>query len=211
MEKISIVIADDHRLIRDGIKTLLKKDIDLEVVGEADNGEELINLLNTVTPDVILADISMPKFNGIEAMAALKKINPNLKFIILTMHEEPEYIIKSIQAGAGSYLLKNVEYEELQKAVRTVAGGGKYFNPSISTIMIENLARITEKEEQAALTPREVEVLKEVANGLSAKLIADKFSLSVRTVETHRVNIMKKLNAHNTAEVIKKAIEQKLI
>ena len=211
MEKISIVIADDHRLIRDGIKTLLKKDIDLEIVGEADNGEELITLLNTVTPHVILADISMPKFNGIEAMAALKRINPNLKFIILTMHEEPEYIIKSIQAGASSYLLKNVEYEELQKAVRTVAGGGKYFNPFISTIMIENLARITEKEEQAALTPREVEVLKEVANGLSAKLIADKFSLSVRTVETHRVNIMKKLNAHNTAEVIKKAIEQKLI
>ena len=211
MDKISIIVADDHRLIRDGIKTLLKKDADFEIVAEADNGEELINVLNTITPDVILVDISMPKFNGIDAMTTLKKINPNLKFIVLTMHEEPEYIIKSIQGGASSYLLKNVEYEELQKAVCTVAGGGKYFNPFISNIMIENLAKITEKEEQAVLTPREIEILKEVANGLSAKLIADKFSLSVRTVETHRVNIMKKLNAHNTAEVIKKAIEQKLI
>jgi DNA-binding NarL/FixJ family response regulator len=211
MGKISIVIADDHRLIRDGIKTLLKKDNDFEIVAEANNGEELIDIINTITPDVILADISMPKFNGIDAMATLKKINPNLKFIILTMHEEPEYIMKSIKAGASSYLLKNVEYEELQKAVRTVAGGGKYFNAFISNIMIENLAQQTEKEEQAPLTPREVEVLKEVANGLSAKLIADKFSISVRTVETHRVNIMKKLNAHNTAEVIKKAIEQKII
>lgn len=212
MNKIKIVVADDHKLIRDGITTLLRMDEQFEVIGEANDGVELIKLLDSSLPDVVLVDITMPNMNGIEAVARLKKINPNLRFIILTMHEEGDYVMKSIQSGAHGYLLKNSDFEELQKAIRTVAAGGKYFNSVISNLMIENLSSTTEpKGEKPDLTPREIEVLKEVAEGLSTKMIADKLSISSRTVETHRVNMMKKMVAHNTAELIKKSLEWKII
>lgn len=212
MNKIKIVIADDHKLIRDGITTLLRMDEQFEVIGEANDGEELIALLDSCLPDVVLVDITMPKMNGIDAVAKLKKINPNLRFIILTMHEEGEYVMKSIKSGANGYLLKNSDFEELQKAIRTVVDGGKYYNSVISNLMIENLSNITEsKGEKPDLTVREIEVLREVAEGLSTKMIAEKLSISSRTVETHRVNMMKKMVAHNTAELIKKSLEWKII
>lgn len=212
MSKIKIVIADDHKLIRDGITTLLKTDEQFEVIGEASNGEELITLLDNCLPDVILVDITMPKMNGIDAVAKLKKINPNLRFIILTMHDEGDYVMKSIQSGAHGYLLKNSDFEELQKAIKTVVDGGKYYNSVISNLMIENLSTINEqKEDKPELTAREIEVLREVAEGLSTKLIADKLSISARTVETHRVNMMKKMNVHNTAELIKRSLQWKII
>lgn len=212
MKKISIVLADDHRLIRDGIKTLLKKNERFEVVAEADDGEQLIEILNEVIPDVTLIDLSMPRLNGLESMKKLLAVNPNLKFIVLTMHEDPQYIVNSIQSGASGYLLKNVEFEELERAIITVAEGGKYFNQNIANIMIETLSKPgPPKVEVPSLTPRELEILKEVANGLSTKIIADKFSISARTVETHRVHLMKKMEVHNTAELVKRAIELGLI
>jgi DNA-binding NarL/FixJ family response regulator len=213
METIKIILADDHKLIRDGIKTLLKKNDRYEIIAEADNGKHLMEILEQYAPDIILIDITMPYLNGIDAIAQLKKVNPNFKFIVLTMHEEAEYILKSIQSGASGYLLKNAEYEELQEAINVVAAGGKYFNNNISNLIIENLTRPSAEKvkDYQDLTAREIEILREVADGLSTKLIADKLSISSRTVETHRVNIMKKLEAHNTAELIKKALDRKII
>jgi len=210
---IRIILADDHILVREGFKSLLSKKKDFEVVGEAENGTALLNLIENLSADVLLVDISMPQLNGIEAISQMKKINQNLKFIMLTMHEEAEYILKSIQAGANGYLLKNVEPDELENAIRTVAAGGKYFNSTISNIMIENLSKVSEpgKEELSELTAREKEILQYVADGLSTKLIADKLSISARTVETHRVHIMKKLQVNNGAEMVKRGLEQKII
>lgn len=213
MEKIKIILADDHILVREGFKSLLSRKKEFEVVGEAENGKELLDLIDNLSADILLVDISMPQLNGIEAIAQMKKINPNLKFIMLTMHQEAEYILKSIQAGANGYLLKNVEPDELENAIKTVAGGGKYFNTIISNIMIENISKWPEqsKEEHSELTAREKEILQYVADGLSTKLIADKLSISTRTVETHRVHIMKKFQVSNGAEMVKKGLEQKII
>lgn len=209
---IRIIIADDHRLIRDGIKAMLAKNNEFELVGEAEDGEDLLKQAEEKAPDVILVDITMPKVNGIEVISKLKKTNPNIKSILLTMHEEPEYIIKGAKSGASGYLLKNIEYEELQLAIKTVAAGQKYFNASVSKILIDNISNSKEEEtDQEKLTAREVEVLREIVNGLSTKQIGEKLFISARTVETHRVNIMKKLDVHNTAELVKKALDKKLI
>lgn len=212
METIKIILADDHKLVRDGIKSLLQINPSFKVVAEVDNGNELIQKMEEMLPDVVLVDISMPDTNGLDAVSQLLKINPNFKFIMLTMHDDPEYILKSVETGAKGYLLKNVEFDELQTAIQTVASGGKYFNQQISERMIESLSRPKKaKDEIPDLTTRELEILKEVANGLSTKLIADKLSISARTVETHRLHIMKKMYSQNTAELVKKAIELKMI
>lgn len=212
METIKIILADDHKLVRDGIKSLLQINPYFKVVAEVDNGAELIKKMEEMLPDVVLVDISMPNTNGLDAVSQLLKINPNFKFIMLTMHDDPEYILKSVETGAKGYLLKNVEFEELQTAIQTVASGGKYFNQQISERMIESLSKPKKsKEELPDLTTRELEILKEVANGLSTKLIADKLNISARTVETHRLHIMKKMYTQNTAELVKKAIELKII
>lgn len=211
METIKIVLADDHKLIRDGIKTLLKMDQAFEVIGEANDGEHLIEVLETCHPHLVLVDISMPKINGIDAISQIKKKYTDLKFIVLTMHDEGDYVRKSMDCGAEGYLLKNSDFEELQKAIKIVASGGKYYNSVISHLFTDNLPSEEIKAPRPELTPREIEVLREVADGLSTKLIAEKYSISSRTVETHRVNMMKKMNAHNTAELIKKSLSWKLI
>ncbi|MFN6944707.1 MAG: response regulator [Cytophagaceae bacterium] len=211
MSKVKIALADDHKLVRDGIKSLLTKVPDFVITGEADNGEELMQLLKKAKPDVVLLDISMPKLNGLEAIPLIKSSYPNIRIILLTMHADPDYIIKAIQAGTHGYLLKNVEPEELELAVKTVSRGEKYFNATISNIMIDNISRLEENKNDSVLSPRELEVLSLVANGLSTKMIADKLTISIRTVETHRLNIMKKLNVNNTAELVRKAIEKNMI
>lgn len=210
--KIRIVLADDHELVRGGIKSLLEINPTFEVIAEVNTGKQLINLVNTVLPDIILSDINMPDMNGIDAASTLLKINPNLKFIMLTMHDDPEYIRHSIEIGAKGYLLKNMSLQELQTAITTVAQGGKYFNQHISGLMIDSLAN-TKKivEEIPELTAREREILKEVVKGLSTKLIADKLNISARTVETHRLHLMKKMMTQNTAEMVRKAMEWKLL
>jgi DNA-binding NarL/FixJ family response regulator len=212
MKKIKIILADDHSLVREGFKALLNKSGEIEVIAEAENGTQLLQLLDIHSPDVLLIDISMPELSGIEALSTIKKLNPNLKVIILTMHEEAEYVLKSIQAGANGYLLKNVELEELHNAIKKVVAGEKYFNATISNIMIDNLSKAKEvKDDTSPITVREKEILQYVAAGLSTKLIADKLEISIRTVETHRVHLLKKLHAQNTAELIKKATDLKII
>jgi two-component system nitrate/nitrite response regulator NarL len=208
-EPIKIIIADDHPLVRDGIKTVLHRIPDFQVVAEAEDGLQLLELIKQYSPQVALIDISMPHLNGLDALKELSRLHPALKLIILTMHEEPEYILKSLSSGAQAYLLKNVSPEELQKAIRTVVNGGKYFNQMVSGIIMENLAKPELDEE--ALTPRELEVLRLVGRGMSNHQIASELFISIRTVEKHRVNVLRKMQAVNTADLVRKAVEKGLI
>ena len=206
---IRIVIADDHPLVRDGLKSFLQKIPEFQVVGEAEDGLQLLRLISEHHPDVALVDISMPHLNGLEALQRLSMQHPEVKLIVLTMHEEPEYILKSLSSGARAYLLKNAEPRELQKAIMTVVKGGKYFNATVSAIVMDNLAKSEPEEE--ALTPRELEVLKLVCRGLSNYQIASELFISIRTVEKHRVNVLRKMQAVNTADLVRKAMEKGLI
>lgn len=212
MESIKLIIADDHRLVRDGMKSLLQTETDIEIIAEAENGVELLQILQTQHPDAILLDVTMPKKNGIEAALEIKKMYPDVGIVFLSMHEEPEYVLKCVQAGANSYLMKNVEKAELLIAIRKAAYGEKYFNQNISILLAQGLTEMREHErDKVDLTPRELDVLRCVADGLSTKQIADKLFISTRTVETHRLNLLKKFEAQNTAELIKIAITQKLV
>lgn len=209
MSRIKIILADDHVLIREGFKSLLGKSPDFEIVGEAEDGRSLIELVKQTPTDVILVDITMPGLTGVEAMEQLKKSNPDLKFIILSMHEEREYVLNSVKTGAEGYLLKNVERKELENAITTVYNGGKYFSPFVVSILAESVSKPT--GETGDITPREKEVLELVAKGFSTKQIADQLDISIRTVESHRINMLKKFKVSNTAELIKKAIDMRLL
>jgi len=210
MSKIRLLLADDHPLIRAGFKTLLGKSEQFEIVGEAENGKELIEMANALIPDIILSDINMPVMNGLDALERLSKQQPTIKFVMLSMHEEREYILNAIKIGASGYLLKNIERIELERAINTIYNGGKYFSPAITNILAESIHK-PEVSESYEITPREKEVLELVANGNSTKQIADQLGISIRTVESHRINMLKKMKVSNTAELIKKAIEMKLL
>lgn len=210
MHKIKVMLADDHALIREGFRSLLGKNELFEIVGEAENGRELIEKIANTNPDVVLTDISMPQMTGLEVMERIKKTRPEIKFIILTMHEEREYVMRALTAGAEGYLFKNVEKAELERAIKTVYDGEKYFSAAITTILAEYVAKPAPTQ-VAEITPREKEVLELVAEGYSTKQIADKLGISIRTVESHRINMLKKLEVSNTAELIRKSIQLKFI
>ena len=210
MRNIKIVIADDHKLFREGLKSLLAKEENFEVIGEATNGRELLDLLPEIRPDVVLIDLSMPEVSGLEVLQEAKTRLPHIKFIVLTMYDDGQYVAKSVRNGAFGYLLKNADEEELKTAVRQVVlHGKKYFNPHISELLINSMA--IQQPRAQNLSEREQEVLYLVAQGKTTKDIAHELFVSTRTIETHRANIMKKLEVHNTAELIKKAMELKLI
>ncbi|MFN0049832.1 MAG: response regulator [Cytophagales bacterium] len=212
METIKLIIADDHRLVRDGLKSLLNSEADIEIVAEVENGLELLEILPSTPAQVVLLDVTMPKMNGIQTAIEIKKQNFDINIVFLSMHEEPEYLLNCVQAGAYSYLFKNVEKDELLVAIRNAALGKKYFSPIVSALLAQALVELKDNEkEKIDLTPRELEVLQYVADGLSTKQLADKLFISVRTVETHRMNLLKKFEAQNTAELIKSAIERKLL
>lgn len=203
-------MADDHPLIRAGFKSMLGKNDRFEIIGEAENGKELIELAGTLLPDIILADIGMPVMNGLDALEQLTKENPAIKFIMLTMHEEREYIVHALKIGASGYLLKNIERFELERAILAVIEGGKYFSPIVTNILAETVAK-QEANDLGDVTPREKEVLELVAKGNSTKQVADILGISVRTVESHRINMLKKMKVSNTAELIKKAFEMRIL
>jgi DNA-binding NarL/FixJ family response regulator len=210
MEKpIRIIIADDHPLVRDGLKSFLQKTPGFEVVAEAEDGLQLLQHVAQHQPDIAIVDITMPHLNGLEALQRLQRDFPRVKLIVLTMHEEPEYIKKSLSSGAKAYLLKNAAPQELHAAILTVMKGGKYFNSTVSAIVMEDLANPEAEEE--ALTPREKEVLKLVCQGMSNYQIASELFISIRTVEKHRVNVLRKMQAVNTADLVRKSIEKGLI
>ncbi|HEV8515723.1 MAG TPA: response regulator transcription factor [Cyclobacteriaceae bacterium] len=210
MNKIKLILADDHPLIREGFRSLLGKNEAFEIVGEAENGIELMRLASEKFPDIILVDITMPTLSGLDSIEKLRATQPYIKFIVLTMHDEPEYVLKALKRGADGYLLKNIERPELEKAIQTVYAGGKYYSPFVANILAESISK-RNVVDQAEITPREKEVLELVAAGQSTKQIANKLDISIRTVESHRINMLKKLSVNNTAELIKRAVELKIL
>jgi DNA-binding NarL/FixJ family response regulator len=209
MSIIKIAILDDHKLFREGIASILAKYEDFEVAGEVENEEQLNTLLSTSPVNVLLIDISLPDSNGLEIVKKLKNSHPQIRTIVLTMHEEGQYVVKAVRNGAHGYLLKNTDEKELKEAIITVFEGKKYYNKDISALMIGNMS--LEGDETRKLSARENEILQLVAKGLTTKEIADKLCVSSRTVETHRFNMMKKLQVQNSAELITKAINLGLI
>jgi DNA-binding NarL/FixJ family response regulator len=217
MEKIRIMFADDHAIVRDGLRSLFKSDPQFVIVGEASDGAEAVKLIDKHKPDVAVLDISMPNVNGVEATRIIKKDYPGTKILILTIHETEEYMQEMILAGADGYVLKNAEKKEIFDAVRTVAAGSTFFSQNVSKILLDGLVKRTRNREpfpndgENRLTNREIEILRLIAEGLTSKQIADKLFLSVTTVNSHRTNIMKKLNIHETVGLVKYAIQKKFI
>lgn len=221
MNKTSIVLADDHFLVRDGIRALLESEDNLEVIGEASNGKEAIEMVKQTHPDLLIIDIRMPKMTGIEAVEELKKQGHPVKCIILSMHDSEEYILKSVRAGASGYLLKDTGKVEFLKAIHTVEQGGKYFSGDISNVLVNNLLKpipqtaipneVKSIDNHFELTNKELEILELVLSGLTNKQISEKLEKSKRTIETHRFNLMRKMDVKNLIDLSKKAQKFNLV
>lgn len=210
-EPYRIVLADDHKMFRLGVKKIIDETEDLEVVGEVGDGLQLLNLLKKSTPQMVILDISMPNLRGIEAAREVKIINANIKILILTMHKNKEYLYHCLSAGAEGYLLKEDTDTELFSAIETIRRGGIYISPFLSADVAVDLAQIhsgTQRPPLERLTVREREVLTLIAEGKSRKEIADLLYISVHTVGHHRANIMKKLYFKKTADLVKYAVKK---
>jgi len=213
MSPYRIALADDHVLVRQGFKRILEGVGDLEVIGEANDGIELLNLLNRVTPHMVILDIFMPNLRGIEAIHEIKKIHPDVKVLILTMHKDKEYLYLSLSAGAKGYLLKEDADKELFSAIEKVRQGKTYISPYFSEEIVDDLVQVGKGDtktifEADPLTPREREVLKLIAEGKSSKEIANLLFISVSTVNNHRASIMEKLNLNKATDLVKYAIRK---
>ena len=217
MEKIKVLIVDDHALVRDGINALLNNQSDIQVAGEAANGEEAISKADSVKPEIILMDIMMPDMNGIEAARVIREQHPDIKIIFLSMEVTEQFISEAISVGASGYLPKDSKRNILLEAIRKVKEGGKYFSNTISEIVFE---KFYQKSVQGGkpepvinnkISKRELEVIKLIAAGMGNKDIADKLFISVRTVDAHRNHILQKLNIHSTAELVKYAIKNNIV
>lgn len=215
MEKINLLIADDHKIFREGLAELLKKEKEIKVMGLVGNGSEVKDALNTNEINVVLMDITMGETNGIELTAEVKNIYPDLKVLALSMHEEKNYIVKMLEAGASGYILKNAGKEEMLNAIHTVANGNTYFSSQVSAKLLEHLtnpgAAKKQGHEGTPLSDREVEVLKLIANEYSNPEIAEKLFISVRTVDTHRRNLLDKIGAKNTAGLVKYTLQNNML
>jgi two-component system, NarL family, response regulator NreC len=213
--KLKILIADDHGVVRKGLRLLLEQYNELEVVGEAANGREAVQLASRVAPHVAILDVAMPLLNGIEAAEQIRKTNGELGIIILTMHADEAYVLRALNAGVKGYLLKESAEEDLLRAVRAVAQGKPFFSPAITQTLLEDYMRVLKQEGLSdsfeLLTPREKEVLQLLAEGKSNKEAASILDVSLYTVESHRTNMMQKLNLHNTAEIVLYAVRKNLV
>ena len=198
-----IVIAEDHTILREGLRVLLSSDPEFEVVGEAEDGRDAIRCVENLSPDLVLMDLSMPRMNGLEAIKEIKKRSPETKIITLTVHKTEEYILATLQAGADGYVLKDATHSELVIAIKNVLIGKRYLDSGISEKVIEGYLEgkrtLKTKSPWDALTPREREILKLIAEGYKNKEIADYLFISLKTVEKHRSNLMKKLDLHSVA------------
>jgi DNA-binding NarL/FixJ family response regulator len=212
MNPYRVILADDHTMFREGLKRILMEMSDVEVIGEAGCGLELLKILNELTPDMVVLDISMPSLRGIEAIHEIKAIRPDVKILILTMHDNTEYLHQAIVAGADGYLVKDDANKELFSAIERIRGGKNYVSPRFSEGLTEEWAKIRRGDISPSgpepLTLREREVLKLIAEGKSSKEIGDLLFISGRTVERHRANIMEKLNLKKTADLVKYAIQK---
>ncbi len=213
MEPYRILLADDHILFRQGMKRIIEEMPETKVVGEASDGQEAIELVKKLLPDLAILDISMPKIGGIEACREIKRLFPNVKLLVLTMHKDREYFYQALSAGAQGYLLKEDSDEELFTAIGTIRKGAIYVTKALTGVIstdISALFRGAERKLSRSLTTREREVLKFISEGKSNSEVAEILRISVRTVETHRANIMNKLDLKNTAELVRYAIHSGL-
>jgi DNA-binding NarL/FixJ family response regulator len=215
MERKKIVIAEDHTILREGLKALLNTNPELEIVGEAEDGREAVWLVEKLDPDMVMMDLSMPRMDGMQAIREIKRRWPNKKVLALTAHKTEEYVLTTLKAGADGYLLKDATYQEMMTAVKSVLSGKRYLSPGISEKVIEGYLEgkqtINLQGAWDNLTVREREVLKLIAEGYRNKEIADLLVISPKTVEKHRANLMVKLNFHNVSEITAYAIEKGLV
>jgi two-component system, NarL family, response regulator NreC len=210
---IKILLADDHKITRQGLRSLLEKEPDMEVVAEAEEGRTTVRLARELLPDVVVMDVSMPDLNGMEAARQIRASLPNVKVIALSMHSDNLFVSEMLKSGASGYLLKDCAFEELARAIHVVVDGKTYLSPAISGVVVDDyLHHLTKTESPSSkiLTDREREVLQLIAEGNTTKQVALKLHISVKTVETHRRQIMGKLNIHTIAELTKYAIRQGL-
>ncbi len=213
MNKIRVLVADDHTVFRQGLCALLGRRKDVEIVGQAENGQQAVETVAALKPDVVLMDIAMPIMNGLQATQTIKREFPDTRVLVLTQYESKEYVISLLQAGAAGYVLKLAPVEELLEAIRTVYSQGAFLPPELlQTVMhrmVEPLAPAPTP--RATLTERETEILRLIAEGLTGNEIAERLCISRKTVVTHRANIMEKLGVHNTAELIRHAIREQIV
>jgi DNA-binding NarL/FixJ family response regulator len=212
---LRILLADDHGIVRRGLKSLLESQPGLEVIGEAADGLEALRLCGALSPDLLIIDISMPKMNGIEVASRAQKLERPPVVIILSMHADESYIMRALGAGARGYLVKDATDEDLLPAVKAVAGGKPFFSPTVTAVLMEDYVRQLRarglSDSYELLTDREREVLQLLAEGRSNKEVAALLDVGLSTVETHRANLMQKLNLHNTAEIVLYAVRKGII
>ena len=212
--KIRILLVDDHKILREGICSLLKEYPDMEVIGEAADGRTALRLAEELSPDLVIMDISMPDLNGIDATRRINADHPNMKVIALSMHYDKQFVSEIFKAGAAGYLLKDSAFEELEHAIRIVMDNKTYINPQIASLVVESLisqpSAATNQKAFSLLTEREREVLQLIAEGKSTKEIASDLNISAKTIESHRRQVMGKLNIRNIAELTKYAIREGL-
>ncbi len=212
--KIRILLADDHTLLRNGISAILEDEPDMIVIGEADNGREAVQLAGQLKPNIVLIDIAMPLLNGLEATRQIKHEHPEISVLVLTMYDNEEYFRKMLEVGASGYIIKRAAATELVSAIRAVYNGEAVLSPAITRLLLEdylNHDSHSEKDDPNALSSREREVLQLIAEGKTSREIAEILNLSVKTVQSHRTNLMQKLDLHDRGDLIKYAIQKKII
>ncbi len=214
-KKVKVLIAEDHTIVREGLKALLGSDPDLEICGEADNGKDAIKLVQGLNPDIVLMDLSMPRIHGLEAIREIRKTNPATKILVLTVHDDEEYISATLRSGASGYVLKNDSYNELLSSIKTVLSGKPYLSPAISQTIIQGYLHGKKSDDvrtgYETLTARERETLKLIAEGIRNREIAEFMGISSKTAEKHRSNLMKKLDLHSVSAITAFAAKKGLI
>ena len=214
-DKIRILLADDHGLVRKGLRFVLESEPGMEVVGEASDGREAVRMVEELNPSVVIMDIAMPNLNGIDATSQIAKRSPGTGVIMLSVHSDESYLLRALSAGAKGYLLKDSAELDVVRAVQAVSKGRPFFSPTIAKTLLEDYMRYLQQrgkqDSYELLTDREREVLQLLAEGKSNKEVAQLLNLSLYTVETHRTHIMQKLNLHNTAEIVLYAVRKKII
>jgi DNA-binding NarL/FixJ family response regulator len=215
MKKISVLLVDDHTVVRQGLRALLKSEEDIEVIGEAENGRQAVTLARETPPDVVVMDVAMPLLNGLEATRQIVKLSPQIKVLVLTSYGDDDYVQQLMQAGATGYLLKQTAADELLMAIREVQRGKPFFSPSIAKRLRDQCQEAFKRghstHKPGDLTSRETEVLQLIAEGFSNKQIAAELSISIKTVEKHRQQVMNKLNIHDVAGLTRYALSRGMV